>query len=213
MNQRILMAAALSAGISVVACSRPTSQDDQTLGSGTPGSRQIELVGAPGPEAPLASDLETRRAPRAAPAPSAAQVSTAAAATGQPDATPTHDHAMGAVAVGVPQVGTTTSIIADPDRDLVRAPIPSAPSILVSTSFGAATVPGGPSAGSDPDALPGPINRAPTIIIRGGMGGPHDDCKIHGGAPGLAINRITPGFGGGEVRGNTGGRFPRGGIR
>lgn len=212
MNQHILMAAALSAGISLVACSRPSSQNDQT-GSSTAG-RQIELAGAGSSEAPLASDLETRRAPRAARSPAAPRVVAAAATAGQPDAPPTHDHVMGAVAVSVPQVGTTTSVVADPDRELARAPIPSAPSILVSTSFGAAGVSGGPSAGTEPD-LPGPINRAPTIIIRGGMGGPHDDCKVHGpgGAPGLAINRITPGFGGGEVRGNTGGRFPRGGIR
>jgi hypothetical protein len=207
-NQRILMAAALSAGISVVACSRPSSQNDPALGS--PESRQIELVGAPGSDAPLASDLETKRSSKAR-APSAPRVAAAAAAAGQPDATPTHDHAMSAVAIS-PRVGTTTSVIADPDRDLARAPVPSAPSILVSTSFGAAAVSGGPSAGTEPDAGPGPIHRGPTILIRGGMGGPHDDCKIHGTSPGLAINRMTPGFGN-EVRGNTGGRFPRGGIR
>jgi len=213
-HRRILMVAALSAGVFVVACSRPTSQNDQNLGSSATGSRQIDLVDAPGSAAPLVSDLEARRAPKASRTTAAARVTNQAAGKAAPDASPTHEHAMGAVAVALPRLGTTTSVVADPALELARAPRVAQPTIIVATEFAAGGVGSGPSAGNEPDLFPGPISRTPTIIIRGGMGGPHDDCKIHGpgGAPGLAINRIAPGFGG-EVRGNTGGRFPRGGIR
>lgn len=220
MHRRALMVTALTAGVWVAACSRPTSQNDQNLATSSKASaRQIELVEAPGGAEALASDLEARRAPRPAHSRAVNRL-TATVGAGEPDARPTHDHAIAAAAAVTPEVGRTSSSMADTPLALATAPLPApvsaTPTLLVGHGFEAGgSGSGGPSAGIDPDPQPGPISRNPTIIIRGGMGSPHDDCKIHGqgGGPGLAINRIAPAFAGGEVRGNTGGRFPRGGIR
>jgi hypothetical protein len=209
------MVAALTTGAWVGACSRPTSQNDQS--TSTAGTRQIELVNPPSSEVRLASDLEARRAPTPVRSRTTDPLTTQAVAAGQADATPKNDHAMMAAAAVVPEVGRTTSSMIDAPLTLAAAPLPvpaplsATPTMLVGDAFGAGS---GPSAGNDADPWPGPVTRGPTIIIRGGMGSPVDDCKIHGQGgrgPGLAINRITPSFGGGEVRGNSGGRFPRGG--
>jgi hypothetical protein len=212
-HPRVLMVAALTTGAWVGACSRPTSQNDQSTSNA--GTRQIELVNPPA-SGVLASDLETRRAPTPARSRTTDRPVTQAISSGQADATPTHDHAMMAAAVVVPEVGRTTSSVIDAPLTLAAAPLPAphstAPTMLVGDAFGAGS---GPSAGNDSESWPGPVSRGPTILIRGGMGSPVDDCKIHGQGgrgPGLAINRITPSFGS-EVRGNSGGRFPRGGIR
>lgn len=213
MHPRVLMVAALTTGAWVGACSRPTSQNDQSTSNA--GTRQIELVNPPA-SGVLVSDLEARRAPTPARSRTTDRRTTQAVAAGQADATPSHDHAMMAATAVVPGVGRTTSSLIEAPMALAAAPLPApastTPTMLVSDAFGAGS---GPSAGNDSDPGPGPVSRGPTIIIRGGMGSPVDDCKIHGQGrgPGLAINRITPPFGGGEVRGNTGGRFPRGGIR
>jgi len=205
------MVAALTTGAWVGACSRPASQDDQSTSAAT---RQIELANPTPSDVGLASDLETRRAPTPARNRTADRRTLQTVATGQAEPTPAHDHAMMAAVAAVPEVGRTTTI--DAPVTLAATPLPgsahlsSTPAMLVAESFEAVS---GPSAGNDVDLSPGPISRAPTIIIRGGMGSPVDDCKIHQGrGPGLAINRITPSFGS-EVRGNSGGRFPRGGIR
>ena len=216
MHPRVLMVAALTTGAWVGACSRPTSQNDQSTSAA--GTRQIELVNPTSSDAGLASDLEARRAPTQLRNRTTDRSTTQAVAAGQADATPSHDHAMMAAVAAVPEVGRTTSSTIDAPVTLAETPLPeqapvsSTPTMLVGDSFGAV---GGPSAaGNDSDPWPGPVSRGPTILIRGGMGSPVDDCKIHGQGrgPGLAINRITPSFGS-EVRGNSGGRFPRGGIR
>lgn len=215
MHPRVLMVAALTTGAWVGACSRPTSQNDQSTSAAS--TREIELVNPTASEIRLASDLEARRAPTPVRSRTTDRRTTQAVAAGQADATPTHDHAMMAAVAVVPEVGRTTSSMIEAPLTLAAAPLPApvstTPTMLVGDAFGAGS---GPSAGNDSDPWPGPVTRGPTIIIRGGMGSPVDDCKIHGQGgrgPGLAINRITPSFGGGEVRGNSGGRFPRGGIR
>jgi len=213
-HPRVLMVAALTTGAWVGACSRPTSQNDQSTSNA--GARQIELVNPPA-SGVLVSDLEARRAPTPARSRTTERRTTQAVAAGQADATPSHDHAMMAATAVVPGVGRTTSSVIEAPMALAAAPLPmpapasATPTMLVADAFGAGS---GPSAGNDSESWPGPVSRGPTIIIRGGMGSPVDDCKIHGQGrgPGLAINRITPSFGS-EVRGNSGGRFPRGGIR
>jgi hypothetical protein len=211
-HPRVLMVAALTTGAWVGACSRPASQSDQTAAART---RQIELATPTPPDMELTSDLEARRAPAPVRNQTAGRTLQAAAA-GQAGTHPTHNHAMMAAVAAVPEVGRPTSSTVEAPVTLAATPLPvreqvSTPTMLVSGSFEAV---GGPSAGYDQDLSPGPVSRAPTILIRGGMGSPVDDCKIHGQGrgPGLAINRITPSFGS-EVRGNSGGRFPRGGIR
>jgi hypothetical protein len=210
-HRRVLMATALTTGVLAAACSRPASQSQNPSQGSAAGARQIELVKAPAGAEALTSDLEARRASRPAPR-RPARPTLAAATAGEPDAALSHDHAVAAVAAVVPEVGTTASTVTEAPMSLAAAPLP-APQLPV------AEVPaggGGPSAGHDPDHQPMPGARGPQIIIRGGMGTAHDDCKIHapGARGGLAINRIAPSFspygGGGS---SSGGRFPRGGIR
>lgn len=112
----------------------------------------------------------------------------------------------------VPSMTATTSRM----TELAMAPMAPALSAAPSSAGGTGVGAGYGSGGYEP--IP---DRGPTIIIRGGHGGPDDDCKIHpngmGGVP-MAINSRTPQFGamGGRrplVPGRTmSGGFPRGGI-
>jgi hypothetical protein len=207
MHRSVLSVAALTAAMWAGACSSPTPEPEQA-GVG-PDTRKIELVTAPAAAAPHASDLEAGRASTPVPTPVVEQRLARAPRQVSADARVSHDHIVAPAAV---MVGSTSSTMLDASTTLATAPMP----IRMLEPVAAAAV-GGPSAADEPvhhhpEAGPG---RGPTIIIRGGMGSIHDDCKIHPGGrgPGLAINRMAPSFGGGEIRGSNPGRFPRGGIR
>jgi len=76
----------------------------------------------------------------------------------------------------------------------VLAPLSGSATLPVVQASGIARVFGS----EEPQDRPAGGSRGPAIIIRGGMGGPLDDCDLHrrrGGGVGIAINRSLPSFG------------------
>ncbi|MGQ0704133.1 MAG: hypothetical protein ACT4PM_13460 [Gemmatimonadales bacterium] len=77
---------------------------------------------------------------------------------------------------------------------LSEVPVPAGPLSLASSEGNGNSHAGGSTAG-------GGSGGEPTILIRGGMGGPRDDCKIHGtgrAGIGVLINRLAPPLRGGR---------------
>ena len=188
MRARTILAAALLAGISA-ACSKPAPDTTRIPGAGSPtDDREIRLVDEPSPDAPVVSALEAglgsaishgNSTPRAIthPVPEA-------------NATRPEGHPELRADVGLPSLALTE----------MAAPATLAPSSarlpvrLAGTGLPAAPRDAGqsPSTGSAP-AFGG--TRGPVILIRGGMGTPHDDCKLHPVASrgvGIAINNVAP---------------------
>lgn len=115
-----------------------------------------------------------------------------------------------------PMPAMSTTAVRMTSVSLAPAPAPALPPAASGTAETAS------EAGSPEPAIP---VRNPVIIIRGGPGGIHDDCAIHGrrglggvvARPGVAINSRVPPRGtslaGGDYGRSGGSGFPRGGIR
>jgi hypothetical protein len=207
-RERILIAAAIVTGCWLGACSKPTSPNGQQTEAAEKGSRQIELADPGRPDGAVVSDLEAGRATeralvlsrRGAPAARA----TRAAASAE-TVVGTADQAVLPAPAPVHPMSMTTSSMPDAALRLATAPLAPVP-----VREGDASVGGGeshPMSGGYP--LPEAVNRGPTIILRGGRGGPDDDCDLrnqHGHRGGAAVNRLAPPMGGSRIS------F-RGGIR
>jgi len=99
-----------------------------------------------------------------------------------------------------PRMSTSVLAVAETASELAEVPFP-APATAVAE---------GPGAGDGDHQVFAGGSREPTVIIRGGLGSPRDDCKIHGrGARGgIAINSIAP-----PMRGQSIGRSMPGYVR
>ncbi len=200
MRTRNFVATALITGGWLAACSRPA---DHT--SSQP-DRHILLPEAPAPEGGVVSDLEARRAATPAQDRELARRNAAASAR------------KSMLADALTPVGLTHAVVVEvaPAHEMNMSTVPAgsfaqpvdaAPEPVAETpgtgwhGRGGSDIPSVQSEGG---------SRGPVIILRGGRGGPDDDCDLrnrlhpHGG--GAAVNRLAPSFGGGSF-----GR--RGGIR
>ena len=196
MQGRILIPA-LTASLLAVACSKPASTD-QNDESPERRTREIQLVETPGSDARVVSDLEAGRDSRALLAGPIARKRPASRAMNH------QAEIMAAEPAPPTQVTMSVVSVTEAPSELAQVPLP-APAGAVAEGRG----PGGVRGGGDYPSFGGG-SREPTIIIRGGMGSPHDDCKIHGtGARGgIAVNSIAP-----PMRGQSIGRFMPGNVR
>jgi hypothetical protein len=188
MRARTILAAALIAGISV-ACSKPGPGNGQTADAGSPtDDREIRLVDEPSLDAPVVSALEAGLA--ATLREGSSTLRTTSPSGREAGATSPKAQPEPGAEVGLPSLALTE----------MAAPatlVPSATSLpvrLAGTGMPAAARDAGhtTSAGNAP-ASGG--TRGPVILIRGGMGTPHDDCKLHPVASrgvGIAINNVAP---------------------
>lgn len=198
MRDRILIAVLMTA--SVGACSEPSSDGPRRMQA----ARQIDLPEPPPADGAVASPLESGQTPKPAPTRAARRrVATVTAGTVAP-AEAAHHHDVVVTEAPVPALRvSTTAVGAGP---VLESPtrIPAAASPEAAPQPGQAT---------EPRGHPEHVTRGPTIIIRGGMGGVHDDCDLrnHGQRGGAAVNRLAPSFAAGS-RGGMSTGF-RGGIR
>jgi len=183
---RILVSAVLVSGGWLAACSKPAAESSES-------ARKIELAEpAAGPDAAVVSDLEARQPVTAAVVRRVERTRVAEAPVVPASPDPMADMDMPAPRVTSTSASTTAE--APPVADLARAP--EAPAV----GFGGGI---GHGLGSfelpapAPQSLSGGGNRGPMILIRGGLGGIDDKCDTRGGhRGGIAINRLSPGFGG-----------------
>ena len=204
MRERILIAAAIVTSGWLGACSKPTSPDGQESGAkAEKGSRQIELAEPARQEGAVVSDLEAGRATERVLVQSRRGALKVRAAGG---AAPAPDQAGVPATEHVHTLSMTTNSAPEPVLRLATAP--AAP------VFGVARAADGSELHPMPgnNWLPDAVSRGPTIIIRGGMGRPDDDCDElnprgrRGG--GAAVNRLAP-----PTMGSGGRTSFRGGIR
>jgi hypothetical protein len=203
-RKRILIAAAIVTSGWLGACSKPTSSNGQESDAmAEKGARQIELADPASQDGAVVSDLEAGRATeRTLVQTRKGRSTTPAARVG----TPAVDQAVTPPTEHVHTLSMTTSSAPDPVLRLATAP--AAP------VFGVARAADGSELHPMPgnNWLPDAVNRGPTIIIRGGMGRPDDDCDElnprgrRGG--GAAVNRLAP-----PTTGSGGRTSFRGGIR
>lgn len=214
MRARILIVAALMAGVWAAARFKPASENNREIPGEAADAREILRVDAPGSDGPVVSDLEARQAAELAlirPVERKTDPGAAIRKATDADAGARLDPATVAAALLVPEVSRTTSSMTEVPQHLAQAPT--------------ATLAEGIGAGGGDQPADG--SRGPAVIIRGGSGSPNDPCALHGPrrtrGPGIAINSTLPPFrgGGGGVlvndrapRGGTGrGGMHRGGIR
>lgn len=195
MRVRILIAAAVVSSGWLGACSKPAADGARSVGTDQAAGRHILLPESSIPDGPVVSDLEAGRQTRTsrAPAPSVALTRGKRATPAVAAEAPVHEMVM-----------TASSMAALRSVDL--APAPLAPAIPAT----AAVAEGHFLPGNDGDypvpGIGGGVGspRGPSIIIRGGMGSPDDDCDIlnmRGHRGGIAVNRSAPAFGGSVSRG------------
>jgi hypothetical protein len=171
-------------GVWVVAGTKPAAGPDEGTDGTSP--RNVQLAPAPDRDSAVASALETGQPEVAAPVVRRRQPVPDVAA-----AEPAHDHA----AMIAPEPEPTLSrTAASPEEAPLKLTLASAPSAPI---FGAARpIPGATTVPVD-YRFPDFGGRAPAVIIRGGMGSGHDDCKIAapGRMGGSAVNRSAPALG------------------
>lgn len=161
------------AGLAAIACSKPETRPANP-------ERNLELLGTAAPDSAVVSPLEvghgmpvpvlTRRSPRGAPR--SARVASAQALR-EPELSPKVQ-------------ATTVASMAAPA--LSEIPVPAGPLALASATGGGNGHAEGRGEGHGSGA-------EPTILIRGGMGGARDDCKLYGmgrAGGGVFINRLIP---------------------
>jgi hypothetical protein len=187
MRASTILVAALMTGISV-ACSKPAPSNSQVPRAGSPADdREIRLVNAPSSDAPVVSALEAGRES-------------------------THTQSISTRLTRSMPVATAASPASDLEPS-TEAALPSlaltevaAPATLVPSTTTLPVRTAGtdvPAAGTDDQGgtsgrgarTPYGGTRGPVILIRGGMGTPHDDCKLHPVASrgaGIAINNVAP---------------------
>ena len=222
MRARSLIAIAVLSltGLYAVAVSRPGTEPESTA-AGT-STREINLAGDSLQDAAVVSPLEAgrpggqvvgRTVARSEGRTGGRAVIEEPVAEATPEASHVH-HALTAIDLA-PQVRTAAAT-AELSTSLDYAPIAATtPNLPAATG----TVALGPeSRGVQPSYdMPG-RGRGPVILIRGGNGTGHDDCKIHPNglqrpAVGTAVNRLTPVLGGGVVGTSAPGGWRGGGIR
>lgn len=177
----------VGAALLAVACSRPgnTTKDQEAY-------RDIRLIEEPSRDKQTVSDLEAGRSPPRVALPEARSTSTSPAAL--PVQAPALNHA---AMVAELELEATMRVVTQTES----------PAPMGETSLPALR---GPAPGGVADSAPGNTgsyggggSRGPMILIRGGMGGARDDCKIHGlgglGGGGIAVNRLGP-----PIRGTSG---------
>ncbi len=190
----IVAAALLTAGIWAAARSRPAAE------TGAEAARDLRLAEPAVAEAPVVSALESPHVPAAAAPRQPARIRRAASVEAPTGLT---------AALAEPTLALSVTATTAPAEFQAMTPIPAA----VAPAAAEAPAVEVHAAASGPE--PRWVGREPAIIIRGGMGSGHDDCKIVPGRRGgvaAAVNRLAPPIGGGYGRsgGSTG--F-RGGIR
>jgi hypothetical protein len=202
MRARTILAAAFLAGISI-ACSKPASDSQDPRSA----NRQINLIATPSPDAPVVSALEAGRATelivgRATPA-NSGQSRMIRRIPGQNAGTAAAHIEEAPPSIAVTEMASTASVIAPTTSLPMPAVSGSAPAAVavnneVRETYGGYTP---PSLGA----------RGPMILIRGGMGAPDDDCKLHptrGRGYGIAVNNVAAMPGRVAVEN----RLPRGGT-
>ncbi len=184
MIARFPVSATLITLITAAACSKPDSTRDERPESTSARSRDIQLVDAAATEAKVVSDIESGRAPAIPTLRVGKAVQRAAIREKAPiDLTTPIRMAV------VSERASETETVA-----LVAAEMPA-----VGGAAGRGPSPALEDATAGASRGPSDWSREPTVIIRGGMGSPRDDCKIHGtgglgGGGGIAINSIAPPF-------------------
>lgn len=185
----IVITALSLTGLYAVAVSRPATEPESTT---EPTGRVINLAGDSVQDA-VVSPLEAGR-----PLVQAVSRSTERSAAREapaPEAAPEAEHGNHALAAidFTPQV-RTVSAAAEVAAGMDYAPIAASTPNLPATT---GTVTLGPeSRGVVPSFDMPSRGRGPVILIRGGNGSGHDDCKIHPGGInrtiGTAVNRLAP---------------------
>ena len=215
MRARSLLAiAAVSlTGLYAVAVSGPRSEPESTTTEAA--SRQILLAGDSLQPAAVVSPLEAGRPAIRMGGQPDRQTETASpeATTEVPEASHAN-HVMAGLEVA-PQVRAVAAQ-AEVSQALDYAPIAATtPNIPAATG----TVELGPESRRVEPNFDAPARgRGPVILIRGGNGSGHDDCKIHPnglqrGTIGSAVNRLAPLPGGGVVGTSAPGGWRGGGLR
>ena len=184
MRVRTSLVAALLAGISV-ACSKPAPP---LPGADAPNDdREIRLVDAPSADdLPVVSALEAGREATLDQGSSTLRTSIRRDSA-IPVSTPEPRAEAAVPSLAVTEMAAPAALA----PATTSLPMPSAGTGMPA-AIGAAG--SGTSAGSAPATLAGGT-RGPFILIRGGMGTPHDDCKLHPVASrgaGIAINNVAP---------------------
>jgi hypothetical protein len=179
MRARTILVTALLAGISA-ACSKPAPGNSRTADARSPtDDREIRLVDAPSSDAPVVSALEARRG-SAVP-----QSSSIGHTTSQSERVPSPSDSEPGKEPALPSLALTE----------VAAPADLVPPMTSLPARAAETRVSGPRTSADSAPAPYGGARGPMILIRGGMGTPHDDCKLHPVAVrgiGIAINNVAP---------------------
>ena len=214
MRARSLIAiAALSlTGIYAVAVSRPAAEPESTAEGST--GRVINLAGDSAQDAAVVSPLEAGRPIIQTVSRSTQRSVAPEAPTPEPAPEAAHgNHALAAIDL-TPQVRTvaaTSEVSGGMDYAPIAATTPNVPA-----SNGTVAV-GPESRGVQPSFDMPARGRGPVILIRGGNGSGHDDCKIHprgiNRTIGTAVNRLAPMPGGTVVGTSAPAGWRGGGIR
>ena len=193
MQSRLTIAIGLMAGFMVAACSKPSAENTPAAGA-PPQSRDLRLAADPSGESRVVSDLEAGRLSR----PSLSQPVARRPALKSASRAP--EKGLADAELTAP---TITSITAVSERSSqlaqVLLPLPLPLPLPMSAGRLPAAATGGEGSADHRDRDWGGISRGPMIIIRGGMGGPRDDCKIlgaRGAGGGILINSMAPRPGG-----------------
>ena len=176
MKVRPMISAVLLAGASAAACSGPEPSAEAP-------QRDLLMAIPSGADAGPVSALESGRVPPPPLAPATRNTS--------PRPSPKTDSFSLAQAVEAPLVAQVRTVAASGTE---------VPTGLVEVPSARSPEPGGPISAQD-IARERETSRGPMILIRGGMGSPHDDCKIHGTASrggGILVNRLAPPLSGGR---------------
>lgn len=187
-----VVAASLAVGCWLVACSTRSSLDGRSSDAAAGQGRDLHLATDPAtPPAATVSDLESGRLPKPR------QLQHDRVVTRQAAPRPDGDTKVEAPMAGLATAPEATSSVSAPVATPAATSV--APAEDVVEIRGKGTAMEMPSAdGYYPVGAGfggfGPRDR--TVIIRGGRGGPFDDCDLgHGGLHGhhgVAINRLTP---------------------
>lgn len=214
MRIRILIGAAVVAGSWLGACSKPAPQSAQEADPN--GARHILLAEPARLDSVVVSALEASHAAHTHPT-----SMTRKNREPTPSLAPAKgNRSLPAVVAEGPMRGMsmTASSMAPALRSVDLAPVPQARTVPGEVVRGSE---GGFLAGNDGEypvrgsvgAWPGGVGRGPSIIIRGGMGSPDDDCDLrnmHPRGAGAAVNRAAPAFGGSRTGRGGATVYPRG---
>jgi hypothetical protein len=180
-----------AAGVCAAACSKPQAPVNPNAADGA--GRDLRLGSSLTSDAPVVSDLEAGRPPH--------PTTTATVENRKADAPKSKrtETAVAAVTAVRPKMAVTTSAaLTQAPAALAMAPMaesPSRPTLVVGGGLNSSSM--------GDDQFPRGQRRGPAVIIRGGVGGPDDDCDIrhprsHGG---IAVHSFAPAPGNRSGRG------------